>query len=489
MKKTIAHAFLLAALFLAPAVPAYAHADLTGTDPVNSQTLETAPEQITLTFNEDVTLLESTELRSETTVNYDAEVNAGVVILTPERPLDKGTWTLAWRVVSSDGHPVGGTLRFTIGEPTTTSAGLAGATIDESDPVLLDRSLEALTWIALAAGAGMLLVGKRRGGTTTAAAGTVLALLRTVDAVERYGSDIFSIGEARSAIVTATAALGMMLLARRPVLAAHGGLLLFAVGATQSGHHARLDNPLFSLLHAGHVYLGLLWAAGLAAILTDPAHAARTSRTITKAVCALIPVGALYAAGMLTSDYGTWEKTLTLKVALVTMALVLGAVSHLALRRTETSDVRKRTLVEIAVLLAVAASTASLTTSTPSKFTTAATETVGPGKNDTAGELTAGTVESSTGILFEDGTSLPMHTIWSPDLGQLTIHVTTDGTIEQAEYVLADENGETAANGTFTAGQVLSATINLPDGGTWLLRLTTTSGFVTAVGETTLELP
>lgn len=482
-------ALLLAALFLMPAAPTYAHADLTGTDPANSQTLETAPEQITLTFNEDVTLLESTELRSETTVDYDAEVNAGVVTLTPERPLDAGTWTLAWRVVSSDGHPVGGTLRFVVGEPTTTNAGEAGAAIDEPDPVLLDRSLEALTWIALAAGAGMLLVGKRRNGATAAAAGVVLALLRTVDAVERYGSDISSIGEARSAIVTATAALGMVALARRPVLAAHGGLLLFAIGATQSGHHARLDNPLFSLLHAGHVYLGLLWAAGLVAILADPEHAARTSRTITKAVCALIPVGALYAAGMLVADYGTWEKTLTVKITLVTVALMLGAISHLALKRTGTGDVRKRTLLEIFVLLAVAATTASLTTSTPGKFAIAATETVGSGSIDIAEEPAAGTAESSAELLFEDGTSLPLHTIWSPDTGQLTVHVTTDGTVEQAEYLVADENGETAANGTFTAGQVLSTTIELPGGGTWLLRLTTTSGFATTVGETTLELP
>lgn len=484
MKKTL-FTFLAAVLLLAPKAPVHAHADLVETDPKNSQTLETAPEHITLTFNEDVTLLESTELRSETTVAYDASVNANVVTINPRDPLRNGTWTLAWRIVSADGHPVGGTLRFNIGEPGAHVNG-ATTTTRHKEPILLDRVLEALTWLGLATGAGLLLAGKRRRSTGPLAIGGAAALLRVLDASERYGGAVLDIGETRSAIVAVAAAACMLALGNSSRAATHTGLLIFAAGATQSGHHARLDSAAYTLLHAGHVYLGLLWAAGVTAVLADPANAERTSRTITRAVLLLVPVGTLYGAAMLGDGYQTWETILTVKLVLVACALGLGAISHFALKRQKVSGLRRRTLLEATLLIAVAASTAALTASTPSKFETATGVTTVT--EEDAGAKTR-TTETSGEITFEDGSTLPVHAIWDSDTGQLTMHVTTDGTFEQAEFAIMNEAGETSANGTFTTGQVLSATVELPGKGTWTLQVTVTSGFATTVGETTLDLP
>ncbi len=44
-----------------------------------------------------------------------AAVDATLTIAVP--PLPDGTHVLSWRVISADGHPVGGSLIFSIGAP------------------------------------------------------------------------------------------------------------------------------------------------------------------------------------------------------------------------------------------------------------------------------------------------------------------------------------------------------------------------------------
>ncbi|HEX6235923.1 MAG TPA: copper resistance protein CopC [Acidimicrobiales bacterium] len=113
-------AVALGALLLAPA-RADAHAELVSTEPAAREQLSTAPEQVVLSFTEAV------ELTDEAVVLYDA---SGDTVDTPdaEHPdgdgatvavdlpaLDEGGYVVAWRVTSSDGHPISGAFTFTFG--------------------------------------------------------------------------------------------------------------------------------------------------------------------------------------------------------------------------------------------------------------------------------------------------------------------------------------------------------------------------------------
>ncbi|WP_407319712.1 CopD family protein [Isoptericola halotolerans] len=112
--------------------PAAAHAVLEGTDPQDGTVLDTAPEQLTLSFNEPVQAVpEGTTLLSPAGDAVDVQVAAtdSSVVITPDDELGQGTWVVSWRVISLDSHPVAGAFSFSVGEP---SADTAGAT--STDP-------------------------------------------------------------------------------------------------------------------------------------------------------------------------------------------------------------------------------------------------------------------------------------------------------------------------------------------------------------------
>lgn len=108
-------------LVLALASPASAHARLIGTDPTDGALLQQPPAQVTLSFNEPVRLT-SQEVRV-----YDADgqtvpvtartSDADVVLeLTDPAAMEPGTYVVGWFVVSTDGHPISGSLTFSVGE-------------------------------------------------------------------------------------------------------------------------------------------------------------------------------------------------------------------------------------------------------------------------------------------------------------------------------------------------------------------------------------
>ena len=114
---------LLSALVLASftATAAFAHASLVSSEPADDAVLATAPKQFVLTFSETVTplALRLTGPSGAALPLADAVVrDLSLVIQAPEgadRP-GQGTYVLSFRVVSGDGHPVGGTVVFSVGK-------------------------------------------------------------------------------------------------------------------------------------------------------------------------------------------------------------------------------------------------------------------------------------------------------------------------------------------------------------------------------------
>ena len=119
---------LLAALCLAGA--ANAHAVLIGTEPGDGGVLMQQPKAVQLRFNEAVApaavSLIDAEGKSHEVVARAADQS--VVVALPDN-LPRGTQVLSYRVVSQDGHPVAGSLLFSIGVVT-------GAAVPSTDYVV-----------------------------------------------------------------------------------------------------------------------------------------------------------------------------------------------------------------------------------------------------------------------------------------------------------------------------------------------------------------
>lgn len=140
---------LLLLLLLAP-VPAWAHAELVDSDPADGAELSAVPEAVTLTFSEEVsgpaqvavTAPNGTQVQDGDAAAADATVTQSV------KPQDNdessGSWTVAYRVVSIDGHTVTGEVTFTVDDdsgPTTATESEAAA--PSSDPAESGDSADA----------------------------------------------------------------------------------------------------------------------------------------------------------------------------------------------------------------------------------------------------------------------------------------------------------------------------------------------------------
>jgi len=133
---------LLASLALASlmsAAPAWAHASLLASDPADGAVLADSPATLRLNFNEPVTPLVMRLIGPDgAAITPTVKAENTTVTLTPPL-LRHGTNVLSWRVISADGHPVGGAVLFSIGAP---SQGPAAGSLDT------DRSVDAAIWVA-----------------------------------------------------------------------------------------------------------------------------------------------------------------------------------------------------------------------------------------------------------------------------------------------------------------------------------------------------
>ncbi|MGW5173011.1 copper resistance protein CopC [Streptomyces sp. NPDC004082] len=371
---------VLVLLLLGGAGPASAHAALSGTDPRDGTVLASAPRHVTLTFTEPVGLLDDSfrvldpdNRRVHTGEPGHAGGRSDTARVTLPRDLGTGTFTVAWRVVSADSHPVSGAFTFSVGEPSATSAVLPS---DGAADTLARTLYDAARYVAYAAVA--LLVGTAafaaatgfgplRGllltGWWTLSLSTV-ALLLLRGPYER-GSGPATAFDPSVLSATLTSRPGTALLARLVLLAAvallplrivpgrdaspatrgtQAGAALLAVGLASTwaaAEHASagIQVPVAMVSAVLHLLAMSVWLGGLAALLTAlhrspqalPASAVhRFSRLAFTAVCVLVATGAYQSwrglgslDALTTTSYG---RILTAK--LVTVLLVLAAAAY-----------------------------------------------------------------------------------------------------------------------------------------------------------------
>ncbi|WP_349876633.1 copper resistance CopC family protein [Micromonospora sp. HUAS YX12] len=114
-------AAVLTALLLVPATPAAAHNSLQEATPARDARLTAAPTQVTLRFlqglNPSFTTITVSDAGRRTVATSAPAVDGATGTVTIDEPLGNGTYTVAYRVVSRDGHPVQGSYRFTVADP------------------------------------------------------------------------------------------------------------------------------------------------------------------------------------------------------------------------------------------------------------------------------------------------------------------------------------------------------------------------------------
>ncbi|MFJ6679064.1 copper resistance protein CopC [Microbacterium sp. NPDC091382] len=117
-----ASAGVAALLILGLAGPAFAHDELIGSTPSADEQLSTAPTSVVLTYSAAI-MHEGSEVVVVDAAGKDwAEGTPVIDTNTLTVPLATGMpeagYLVEWRVVSSDGHPISGTIPFAVGDAT-----------------------------------------------------------------------------------------------------------------------------------------------------------------------------------------------------------------------------------------------------------------------------------------------------------------------------------------------------------------------------------
>lgn len=367
-------------LLLGGAGQASAHAALRGADPADGAVLKTAPRSITLTFTESVGLIDDTfrvfdpgNGRVETGEAQHVDGRSDTARVTLPAKLGTGTFTVAWRVVSADSHPIAGAFTFSVGAPSATLATVPSGPVEDPAVAGLHKLGRYLAY-----GAAALLIGTAafvalcrppdvrplRGllvaGWWTFTASTVLLLL--LRAPYETGAGPAQALDPSGLARTLTGRPGIALAARLLLLAAAAALLLLQRGRVRptratavtgtalavglaltwaAAEHASagIQVPAAMASSVLHLLAMAVWLGGLTALLTLLRHgslpaavAARFSRLATLSVTVLAVTGVYQAwRGLGTLDAlteTTYGRTLLAKLAAVGLLLLAGAWSR-----------------------------------------------------------------------------------------------------------------------------------------------------------------
>ncbi|MFE2460119.1 copper resistance protein CopC [Streptomyces sp. NPDC059402] len=380
---------VLVLLVLGGAGPASAHAALGSTDPEDGAVLRRAPAHLTLTFSESVGLRDDSfrvldpgghRLHTGEAGRADGRSDTARVALPGK--LGEGTYTVAWRVVSADSHPVSGAFTFSVGAPSHAAAPVdTGPTEDPltatlhkiarylsylaaalligvaafvalcrpPDPAPLRRPLVAAWWTLLAATLALLVLrAPYEAGTGPSAALDPAALRDTL--TTRPGALLLTrLGLLMPvALYLARAARpdrGDRRRGGRPLAAAVGVVLAVGLALTwAAAEHASagIQVPVAMTSSVLHLLATAVWLGGLVALLVtlraprpspDPAGVvARFSRTAFAAVTVLVVTGVYQSWRGLGSwqalTGSTYGRLLLAKVVLVAVLLAAAAVSR-----------------------------------------------------------------------------------------------------------------------------------------------------------------
>jgi copper transport protein len=401
------------------AAPASAHAELERTTPASGSRLARPPAEVTLVFSEPVDLLDGgirlLSARGRAIPTPEPTVHGSTVRWRMPADLPPGGYVVSWRVMSDDGHPVGGAFSFGVaaGAPRVTDTGALPP--EPPWPVVLVRFLGYLGFAVVAgsvavavlcwpaAGRGGRPLRLLRGGLVLSALATVAGLLvqgpyaagepltrlfdRSVVA-ETAHTDFAAWTQLRLFLVLAIAAL---VWARGSLdVTLNRWLAVMCVGAAAvtfsgTGHAAATGTLLARTTDSLHALLAGVWVGGLAVVAValagrphagdddrhpgrpGPAALTRFSRLALVSVAGLLATGTVNAVLRLERWSDLWDSRygviLLVKLALVATVLTVAVVSRRAVRRG--AEPRRAVAAEVAVTVLVLAVTSLLASTAP----------------------------------------------------------------------------------------------------------------------------
>jgi copper transport protein len=358
---------------------AMAHASLNATVPIDGAVLGSAPSSFSLTFSEPVAPLALRLVRPDGSIGDlgRAEVKGNVVEIPAPAGLANGTHVLTWRVVSADGHPIAGSVIFSIGGPSA-QAPIVEETVDWTVRAGLWLTKLAL-YVGLFIGAGgvfarsVLMPGIRSGRRALGVAlglgvaGAVLGLgfqgLDALGATVRSIADpvVWSTGLGTSfgntvavaVIAFAFGAAGVLGTGRLGKVAAAASLLLAALAPALSGH-ASAASPQWLMRPAVFthalgiaVWIGTLIPLGLALRRHEPAALlglARFSRAMPVVLLGLILAGIALTVVQVADPSALGEtaygRLLLAKFALLSILFAIAALNRFTLTEAVESGDR-----------------------------------------------------------------------------------------------------------------------------------------------------
>lgn len=434
---TLAAALVAVALAIAFPGFASAHATLDRSDPLDGQVVQTSPGKVTLAFSEPI----ETALGAIRIFDSDARrVDVGstlrqapnVVTTGFSGTLERGTYTVSWRVSSADGHPIGGAFVFHVGAPGANPGGVASQ-VQSRPPSAIDRAIDIARFVNLAL--VILVVG--------GIAALVLILAgRAPDAERRLWYVAAGCGFALSIVAGATILLHAAAVAGTGLDGASQGSVLSAVLDTRFGHvrlaqvilaeivaigavwaagtdgntrrkqvvalaaaglavtpglagHAGTGDALAVIADTGHVLAASMWVGGLATVVAALRFAGPERPELARSLwprfstAALVSVGVLLVAGVIGSLKNVdalselWDTTygrlLLAKMAIALVLIGFGVVSRQAVRRLRMRSgdggegiLRRSTLAELVLMAGAIVVTSVLINQPPARGVAAA---------------------------------------------------------------------------------------------------------------------
>jgi copper transport protein len=153
--RSVVACFIALVIALAHTGEACAHASLVKASPADGAVVPVAPQALSLTFNEPVSPLvirligpDGASIAPRTVVGEN-----NTVTVTAPANLQRGTHLLSWRVISADGHPVGGSLMFSIGAPSAQPPANADSRAEHGVRTVL-WAVKVVLYVGLFAGIG-----------------------------------------------------------------------------------------------------------------------------------------------------------------------------------------------------------------------------------------------------------------------------------------------------------------------------------------------
>lgn len=399
------------------AAPASAHAVLIGSNPADGSSLDSAPSELVLTFDEAVTV-ESTVVHLLDESGRTLEVGAiaagdgsgeeeaeAISAQLPQLP--NGRYLIRWQTITSDDfHPVDGSLTFGVGTGVGVTAvgGTSERPVGDVLETLTRGTVVAGYMLAVGALALLLLahpllaarpialrfvVRSCMVGVVGSVAGlALLAGLLTLDTGAAPPASFL--------LYWGAAAAGLLLLginastidrlhgtrAPRPAAAATAVLAALAT-AWGLGHLGHGGAAAGSALSTVHVASTAVWAGGVALLVPLAFFAGRDGqsgwardvikrfgRLAVPALALSIMSGALLARGLVPTWGGLTEtaygQALLLKLLLIAVAVALGAITALRARRTSHDHgLGARLMTEASVVLGIVLLAAALSGGQP----------------------------------------------------------------------------------------------------------------------------